>query len=122
MLGYCTNVHSGVTFSSVIENLKTYSSSVQQHFKKTIGVGLWFSDIASREVDTNLLVDTLQELNCKHLLLMDSPFQIFIKKSLDILCMNLTGLNNLVLITPSALRTYFQKLQCKAKHAFPLCL
>jgi len=77
MLGYCTNVHSGVTFSSILENLKTYSSSVQQHFKKTIGVGLWFSDIASREVDTNLLVDTLQELNLQAFTINGFPFSNF---------------------------------------------
>ena len=39
MLGYCTNVHSGDSFSDVLQNLKTYSSSIQQNLGEQLGVG-----------------------------------------------------------------------------------
>jgi hypothetical protein len=80
MLGYCTNVHSGVSFSSVIENLKTYTALVQKQMHKPIGVGLWFSDIASREVDISLLIDTLQSINVQAFTLNGFPFCDFHQK------------------------------------------
>ncbi|MDP7006449.1 MAG: metabolite traffic protein EboE [Phycisphaerales bacterium] len=77
MLGYCTNVHSGNSFFDVIENLKKYSSAVQENFQKPLGIGLWLSDKASQEVDTELLEDILQEHNLEVFTLNGFPFSDF---------------------------------------------
>ena len=77
MLGYCTNVHSGDCFEDVITNLKTYSCRVQQNLQTQLGVGLWLSEKASREVDISLLVDTLQEGNLQVFTLNGFPFSNF---------------------------------------------
>ena len=61
MLGYCTNVHRGDRFQSVIENIVSYSKTVQGLVSEHIGLGLWLSDQASREVDLKQLRDVLQE-------------------------------------------------------------
>jgi hypothetical protein len=80
MLGYCTNVHSGDSFADVLDNLKTYARKIQQSESTPLGVGLWLSDTASREVDTSLLKDTLQEYNLKVFTLNGFPFSNFHQK------------------------------------------
>ena len=80
MLGYCTNVHSGDSFDDVITNLKKYSWSVQQNLQTPLGVGLWLSEKASREVDPSLLSDTLQECNLQVFTLNGFPFSNFHKE------------------------------------------
>ncbi len=77
MLGYCTNVHSGDSFVDVLENLKKYASHVQQNVSAPLGVGLWLSDTASREVDIALLKDTLQEYNLQPFTFNGFPFSNF---------------------------------------------
>ncbi|MAI67012.1 MAG: hypothetical protein CMJ26_03940 [Phycisphaerae bacterium] len=77
MLGYCTNVHSGDSFIDVLGNLKTYSCKVQQNGSVQLGVGLWLSDLASREVDTALLKDTLKEYNLHAFTFNGFPFSNF---------------------------------------------
>jgi hypothetical protein len=77
MLGYCTNVHSGDSFTEVISNLKTYASKVQQNLQTPLGVGLWLSETVSREVDIALLKDTLQQYNLKVFTLNGFPFSNF---------------------------------------------
>jgi len=61
MLGYCTNVHRGDRFRSVIENIASYSKIIQGLVSEPIGLGLWLSDRASREVDLEKLRDVLEE-------------------------------------------------------------
>ena len=61
MLGYCTNVHRGDRFQSVIENIASYSKNIQGLVSEPIGLGLWLSDQASREVDLEKLRDVLEE-------------------------------------------------------------
>jgi len=80
MLGYCTNVHSGDSFSDVLQNLKTYSSSIQQNLGEQLGVGLWLSNKASKEADAVLLVDMLQEHNLHAFTLNGFTFSDFHQK------------------------------------------
>ena len=80
MLGYCTNAHSGDSFEAVLENLKSYAWKVQQNVEAPMGVGLWLSDTASREVDTFLLKDTLQEYNLQAFTFNGFPFSNFHQK------------------------------------------
>jgi hypothetical protein len=80
MLGYCTNVHSGDSFDDVIGNLKTYAWKVQQNLQTPLGIGLWLSDTASREVDIILLKDTLQQCNLRIFTLNGFPFSNFHQK------------------------------------------
>ena len=77
MLGYCTNVHSGDSFLDVLNNLNEYAAVVQRTLQKPLGVGLWLSDTASREVDRELLVDTLAELELEAFTLNGFPFSDF---------------------------------------------
>jgi hypothetical protein len=77
MLGYCTNVHRGDSFDAVIQNLQSFASRVQRNLQTPLGVGLWISDKASREVDTPLLVDTLDELHLEAFTLNGFPFSNF---------------------------------------------
>ncbi len=83
MLGYCTNVHSGDSFLDVIQNLRTYSSNVQQNLQTPLGVGLWLSDTASREADIPLLKDTLQKNQLQVFTLNGFPFSNFHQKQVQ---------------------------------------
>ncbi len=80
MLGYCTNVHSGDSFDDVVHNLKTFTWNIQQNLQKPLGVGLWLSDSASREVDTSQLCDVLQKHNLHVFTLNGFPFSNFHQK------------------------------------------
>ena len=77
MLGYCTNVHRGETFQSVISNLNTYSCAVAKKLEQQIGVGLWLSDTASREADACELKETLQKCNLVVFTMNGFPFSNF---------------------------------------------
>lgn len=50
ILGYCTNVHAGVTFDEIRTNLLQYAVPVKQRVSPDapMGVGLWFSVEAAR--------------------------------------------------------------------------
>jgi hypothetical protein len=50
--GYCTNVHAGRDFAAVIDNLHLFSHRVwscmhASNSDKTLGVGLWFSELSA---------------------------------------------------------------------------
>ena len=77
MLGYCTNVHRGDRFQYVVENISSYAKKVQQHVPETIGLGLWLSDVASREVDLGLLRDVLDESELTVFTMNGFPFSNF---------------------------------------------
>lgn len=61
MLGYCTNVHRGDRFQDVIETVASYSKNIRGLISDPVGLGLWLSDQASREVDLEKLRDVLEE-------------------------------------------------------------
>lgn len=54
-IGYCCNVHPGRTISEVQQNLKDYSLAVKRLVRPhdTMGIGLWLSETASRELATS---------------------------------------------------------------------
>ncbi|MBI1335621.1 MAG: hypothetical protein GC164_01510 [Phycisphaera sp.] len=45
VLGYCTNVHAGATFDTMLDNLKRFTPRVKEHASpdRAMGVGLWLS-------------------------------------------------------------------------------
>ncbi len=51
-LGYCTNVHAGVTLDAVRDNLRTHALPVKQQASPDapMGVGLWFAYAAAAEL------------------------------------------------------------------------
>lgn len=51
-LGYCTNVHAGASLAETIGNLERYSLAVKKRVStdKPMGVGLWLSAQAAREL------------------------------------------------------------------------
>jgi len=53
MLGYCTNVHAGATYSESIDSLRQYSMAVKQRVSPTgpMGVGWWLSREGVRGLD-----------------------------------------------------------------------
>jgi hypothetical protein len=52
ILGYCTNVHAGATYQQTLANLETYAAKVRGLVSPCapMGVGLWLSAAAAREV------------------------------------------------------------------------
>lgn len=60
--GYCTNIHSGANFQSVIENLQNYSVPVKKAYcpDEEMGIGLWLSQLAVGEA---LAGDNWRRLN-----------------------------------------------------------
>lgn len=56
-IGYCTNVHAGVSLEQVNQNLVTHASEVRRLIggSSSLPVGLWLSDQASRELDPETL-------------------------------------------------------------------
>ena len=76
MLGYCTNVHQGNTFQDVLHTIQTICKPICEttHDK---GIGLWFSNVASQEVDTGKLRDTLQQSGAKLFTLNGFPYSDF---------------------------------------------
>ena len=52
ILGYCTNVHAGATLQRTLANLETYAARVREQVSPAapMGVGLWLSAAAAREV------------------------------------------------------------------------
>lgn len=52
ILGYCTNVHAGATYQQTLANLETYAAKVRSLVSpgEPMGVGLWLSAAAAREV------------------------------------------------------------------------
>ncbi len=52
ILGYCTNVHAGVTREKMLENLERYALAVKQRVSadQPMGVGLWLAAPAAREL------------------------------------------------------------------------
>lgn len=52
ILGYCTNVHAGATFEQTLANLDTHAVKVKERVSpgEPMGVGLWLSARAAREV------------------------------------------------------------------------
>jgi hypothetical protein len=52
ILGYCTNVHAGATFEQTLANLDTHAVRVREQVcpGEPMGVGLWLSAAAARQV------------------------------------------------------------------------
>ena len=52
ILGYCTNVHAGVTREKMLENLERYALAVKRRVSadQPMGVGLWLAAPAAREL------------------------------------------------------------------------
>jgi sugar phosphate isomerase/epimerase len=52
ILGYCTNVHAGATFEQTLANLQKHAVKVRERVSPTepMGVGLWLSAVAARQV------------------------------------------------------------------------
>ena len=52
LLGYCTNVHAGVTLSEIKTKLDLHAVAVRQHMgcKQSLGVGLWIPAPAAAEL------------------------------------------------------------------------
>jgi sugar phosphate isomerase/epimerase len=51
LLGYCTNVHAGLDSDSILANLRKCALPVRQRLgQDRLGVGLWFSQVASKEL------------------------------------------------------------------------
>ncbi|MEX0886670.1 MAG: metabolite traffic protein EboE [Phycisphaeraceae bacterium] len=63
ILGYCTNVHAGVTFDETLANLERHAVAVRQRFSpdEPMGVGLWLSAAAARRVLDDGRVDELRD-------------------------------------------------------------
>lgn len=76
MLGYCTNVHQGNTFQDVLHTIQTFCKPICNSTHNT-GVGLWFSNQASQEVDTEKLRDTLHKTGVKLFTLNGFPYSDF---------------------------------------------
>lgn len=73
-IGYCTNVHAGVSLEQVKKNLASHASEVRKQTAsdRSLPVGLWLSDQASRELDSETLKHWQSWLAEKELL----PFTI----------------------------------------------
>jgi len=51
LLGYCTNVHAGTDVESILANLRKCAAPVRQRLGiDRLGVGLWFSQTAAKEL------------------------------------------------------------------------
>lgn len=51
LLGYCTNVHAGLDSDSILANLRKCALPVRQRLgQDRLGVGLWFSQMAAKEL------------------------------------------------------------------------
>lgn len=51
LLGYCTNVHAGLDSDSILTNLRKCALPVRQRLgQDRLGVGLWFSQMAAKEL------------------------------------------------------------------------
>lgn len=51
LLGYCTNVHAGIETESILANLRQCALPVRRRLgRSTLGVGLWFSQGAAKEL------------------------------------------------------------------------
>lgn len=62
-LGYCTNVHAGVSLDAMLSNLDRHATAVKAKVSPDapMGVGLWFSHEAAAEADPEKLRDWLGE-------------------------------------------------------------
>jgi hypothetical protein len=63
-LGYCTNVHAGATWEQTRENLLRHAPAVRElvSHDEPMGVGLWFSGTAAREIVAGEGIATLRAL------------------------------------------------------------
>ena len=83
ILGYCTNVHPGVTLKETLRQLATYPHSIQKmtHLSESFGVGIWLSSEAAHELLKNNLEGELlkltKEVPCKLYSLNGFPFSDF---------------------------------------------
>ncbi len=75
ILGYCTNVHAGATYQQTLANLETYAAKVRDLVSPDapMGVGLWLSAAAAREVLERQRVAELRDWLVAHRLL---PFTL----------------------------------------------
>ncbi len=56
LVGYCTNIHAGTNFDSLVTNLREYAIPIQQSVceDEPLGVGLWLSHCAALEATTRI--------------------------------------------------------------------
>ena len=71
LIGYCCNVHSGVTLDEVKANLQRYSTRVQKTLadNTVLPIGLWFSDSVSGELEVAGASEAFSDWLSKHQLL-----------------------------------------------------
>ncbi len=65
MLGYCTNVFPGDSFSAVIQNLEQYVKPLNKALPFDVGIGIWLSSSALREADEFELKDAIERCDTK---------------------------------------------------------
>lgn len=80
--GYCTNIHAGIDFAAIVDNLKKYSAPVRKLINpaKPLGVGLWIPSEAADHLNQSncaVLCDTLQELKLTPYTINGFPFGNF---------------------------------------------
>lgn len=62
LLGYCTNVHAGLDSDSILANLRKCALAVRQRLgQDRLGVGLWFSQVAAKELLEQDRLDSFKE-------------------------------------------------------------
>ncbi len=61
--GYCTNVHAGPTLNDMLDNLRTHALPVKKKVSpdQPMGVGLWLTDVAAKQVIEQNRVQELWE-------------------------------------------------------------
>ena len=71
VIGYCTNVHAGVNLPEVQNNLELYSLAVKKNVSPSapMGIGLWLSHTASRDLLNQRELKRFAEWLCEHSLL-----------------------------------------------------
>tara|TARA_B110000196_G_scaffold316694_1_gene328483 strand:+ start:1204 stop:2286 length:1083 start_codon:yes stop_codon:yes gene_type:complete len=80
MLGYCTNVHSGDTFSDVLATIQNIYKPICNEGKHNACVGLWLSNTASIETNSAQLKDTLEACNVRVSTMNGFPYSNFHSK------------------------------------------
>lgn len=62
-IGYCTNVHAGATLDQTCANLEKHALTVKERFspQRPMGVGLWLSSAAAREVKADYGAQKLRD-------------------------------------------------------------
>ncbi|XZE36782.1 metabolite traffic protein EboE [Pirellulaceae bacterium SH501] len=73
--GYCTNVHAGRDLQTVLETLNRYAVPVRQKLQthanggaesRSLGLGLWFSEISAREALLPTSLERLKDFLASH--------------------------------------------------------